>query len=121
MRIALLAISALALCGFSSNPHHLYENNTVYDSQLNELVGQSYLGAVEVLGLPIRRDLREGDGEIWTFVGGVPGREYTQYDASKFSAAYINERQRTTCTTRLSINTDGTVAEYFYYGPGCPH
>ena len=42
-------------------------DNPAYDAQLDPLVGQSYREAVELLGMPVSRSLREGGGEVWIF------------------------------------------------------
>lgn len=43
------------------------DENPAYNAQLDQLIGQSYLEAVELLGLPTARNLRQGGGEVWTF------------------------------------------------------
>tara|TARA_R110000868_G_scaffold11984_4_gene58300 strand:- start:2387 stop:2878 length:492 start_codon:yes stop_codon:yes gene_type:complete len=42
-------------------------DNPAYDAQLDTIVGSDYRAAVNLLGLPESRDLREGGGEVWTF------------------------------------------------------
>jgi hypothetical protein len=144
MRIAILALSAMALCGFTTSPN--------YDSQLDTIVGNTYMSAVNMLGMPELREVREGGGEIWTFRSGLgassPVNDEGAGDTSQALGESHNEGSTTdcdedgncvtgtsdsgsgltgsrhsgtrTCTTRISLDPDGTIAGYYYYGSGCP-
>lgn len=59
MLVSLVSITMLISTAAADNP--------AYDAQLEAIVGSDYRAAVNLLGLPESRDLREGGGEVWTF------------------------------------------------------
>ena len=103
-----------------------------YEAQLQDLVGQPYIEAVELLGVPVERNIRLGGGEIWVFQNLADGspipvdlpeksansKFYTMQTGTDMSAT-IRPRRRAEvriCTTRIALETDGTVAGYAYQG-----
>lgn len=69
-----MLLSLISIAMLASTPS---SDNLGYEAQLQSLTGSDYHAAVEMLGTPESRNLREGGGEVWTFRsrsgGAYPG------------------------------------------------
>jgi hypothetical protein len=103
-----------------------------YESQLQSLVGQPYTEAVELLGTPVERNIWDSGGEIWVFRNQADGspvpadlaekpaalKYYVMQTGQDMSASIRPRRvpEVRICTTRIALESDGTVAGYAYQG-----
>jgi hypothetical protein len=111
---------------------------SAYEAQLEATIGQSYTAAIEMLGLPVQRDLRDGGGEIWMFRNLAHGGALPVGDLGNRSGTFRVYRVRygdptvtaerpepyrgppaetiSVCTTRIALDADGSVAGYAVQG-----
>ena len=101
----------------------IFAHNPGYETRMEELMGQRYDRAIEVLGAPEARDLRAGGGEVWTFRDGplVSRPAPTSTISVSRPANSLIPRSDVVarpwiCTTRIAIEPDGTIAGYAYTG-----
>ena len=100
MIMTILASTAIFIAG----------DNPDYDARLDPLVGQTYRAAVEMLGMPEARDLRDAGGEIWTFRSRSSDNENTVSGPSSLAGF---TRQRSVARTESTLATPAPAS-----GPG---